>query len=306
MKEPIILIMAAGMGSRYGGLKQMAPMGDGGELIIDFSLYDAVRAGFQKAIFIVNKEMEKEFRAHIDNGAGKYIEVEYVFQDILDIPEGFSVPEGREKPWGTCHAVLSARRLVNGPFAVINADDFYGASAFHSMYNFLASAEDDDKLRCGMIGYKLENTLTDHGHVARGICEVSRIDLLAGIIERTNITRREGKIMFTEDEGKTWTVASGESVVSMNFWGFSNRIMDELSEMFPPFLRMILNDNPLKGEFFLPLAVSRLISESKASFKVLMSKDKWYGVTYKEDRESVASAFVDMKDERIYPEVLWK
>jgi len=305
-KEPALMIMAAGMGSRYGGLKQMEPVGSGGELIIDFSLYDAFLAGFKKVIFIIKKEMEADFRELIDNKAGRFLKTEYAFQELSDLPEGYRVPPGREKPWGTCQAVLSARRLVDGSFAVINADDFYGADAFHKMYDFLISTEDDDKYRCSMVGYKLENTLTEHGHVARGVCEVSADGFLTAIEERTKIMWRGEKIMFTEDEGATWTAVPDESLVSMNFWGFSKGIMKEILEEFPVFLDKILKENPLKGEFFLPLAVSRLINENKASFKVLMSHDKWHGVTYRDDRESVVSAIQSMKDKGIYPEVLWK
>ena len=304
--EPALIIMAAGMGSRYGGLKQMEPVGSGGELIIDFSLYDAFLAGFKKVIFIIKKEMEADFRELIDNKAGKFIKAEYAFQELSDLPEGYGVPSGREKPWGTCQAVLSARHLVDGPFAVINADDFYGADAFHKMYDFLSSAADDDKYRCSMIGYKLENTLTEHGHVARGVCEVSESGFLTGIQERTKIMWRNEKIMFTEDEEKTWTEVPDGSLVSMNFWGFSKGVMNEILEEFPVFLDRILQENPLKGEFFLPLAVGQMIQEDKASFKVLMSQDKWHGVTYKEDKESVVSAIQSMKDRGEYPEVLWK
>jgi len=305
MKEPVLLIMAAGMGSRYGGLKQMDPIGTGGELIIDFSLYDAIAAGFKKAVFIIKKEMEEDFRALIDDRAGRFINIEYAFQALSDLPAGFAVPEGREKPWGTCHAVLSARRLIDSPFAVINADDYYGKDAFKSMYDFLISAKDDEKYNCCMIGYELSNTLTEHGHVARGVCEVSDAGFLSDIVERTKIMRRGGEIMFTEDDGQTWEKTSDDALVSMNFWGFSRGVMDGLSEIFPLFLDKILIENPLKGEFFLPLAVGYFIKEEKASFKVLMSKDKWYGVTYKEDRELVVAAFKHMKEKGIYPEVLW-
>jgi len=305
-KEPILIIMAAGMGSRYGGLKQIDPIGSAGELIIDFSLYDAFMAGFKKAIFIIKEEIEKDFRKLIEGKADRFIETEFVFQKLSDLPEGYDVPAGREKPWGTCQAVLAARHIVDAPFAVINADDFYGADAFHKMYDFLASAADDDKYRCSMIGYELEKTLTEHGHVARGVCEVSADGFLTGIEEKTKIMLRDEKIMFTEDDEATWTEISRESIVSMNFWGFSQGIMNEILEKFPKALDKILKENPIKGEFFLPLAAGQLIDENKASFKVLMSKDKWHGVTYKEDKESVASAIQSMKDKSIYPEELWK
>jgi len=306
IKEPVLIIMAAGMGSRYGGLKQIDPIGSAGELIIDFSLYDAFMAGFKNAIFIIKQEIEKDFRSLIEGKADRFIKTEYVFQKLSDLPKGYSIPQGREKPWGTCQAVLAARHIVDAPFAVINADDFYGADAFHKMYDFLTDAVDDDKYRCAMIGYKLENTLTEHGHVARGVCEVSSDGFLEKIDERTKIMLRGEKIMFTEDEELTWTEISKEAIVSMNFWGFSQSIMNEILQKFPEALDNILKENPLKGEFFLPLAVAELINENKASFKVLMSQDKWHGVTYKDDKESVASAIQSMKDKGIYPEELWK
>jgi len=305
-KEPVLIIMAAGLGSRYGGLKQIDPIGSGGELILDFSLYDAFMAGFKKAIFIIKKEMEEDFRKLVDNRAGRFLQVEYAFQELSDLPKGYEVPQGREKPWGTCQAVLSARHLVNEPFVALNADDFYGAGAFHTMYDFLTSQEDDDKFRCCMIGYLLKNTLTENGHVARGVCSVSGDGFLTKVQERTHIIRRDGKIMFTEDGEKTWTEVSEEALVSMNFWGFSKGVMAEMESRFPAFLDKILNDAPLKGEFFLPAVVSELIEENKASFKVLMSSDKWHGVTYREDREAVVSAIQSLKDSGFYPETLWK
>jgi len=305
MKDPVLLIMAAGMGSRYGGLKQMDPIGSGGELILDFSLYDAWMAGFKKAIFIIKREMEEDFRSIIEKRAGRFIKTEYAFQSLSDIPEGFSIPEGREKPWGTCHAVLSCRHLVDSPFAVINADDYYGPDAFHQMIGFLLTAEDKNPAHCCMIGYPLENTLTENGTVARGICEVSEDSFLTGITERTKIMRKGGKVAFTEDEGVTWEAVSGETLVSMNFWGFSANIMKELENRFPDAFRDILNKNPLKGEYYLPFFVDQLLDENKASFKVLMTGDKWYGVTYKEDRGPVVAALQSMKDKGLYPEILW-
>ena len=306
MKEPVLLIMAAGMGSRYGGLKQMDPIGPNRELIIDFSLFDGKKAGFNKAVFIIKEEMKNDFHDIIGANVSKFIDIEYAFQSLADVPDGFSVPEGREKPWGTCHAVLSAKHLIDGPFAVINADDFYGAGAFQQMYDFLKQSKDDDKLNCSMVGYRLGNTLTENGHVARGVCGVRNDGFLAEIVERTNVMHRDGKIMFTEDEGATWAELSEETHVSMNFWGFSKKVMDELSEMLPFYMSEIIKNNPLKGEFFLPLAVESLILKDKARFKVLMSEDKWYGVTYKDDREDVANAFKFMKDQGLYPEVLWQ
>lgn len=304
MKEPVLIVMAAGMGSRYGGLKQMDPVGSAGELIIDFSLYDAVMAGFKKAIFIIKEEMEEDFRALMKDGADRFIEIEYAFQDINDLPEGYSVPEGRVKPWGTCHAVLSAKHLVDGPFAVINADDYYGAGAFQIMYDFLAGAESRDPYSFCMVGYQLENTLTESGHVARGVCEITDDGYLAEINERTKIMWRNGEIQYTEDD-ENWVSVPMGTTVSMNFWGFTNVMMKEMEERFPAFLDKTLVENPLKGEFFLPLAVDQLLQEKKASVKVLPSKDKWYGVTYKEDKAAVVDALQSMKDKGFYPDKLW-
>ncbi len=304
MKEPVLIVMAAGMGSRYGGLKQMDPVGSGGELIIDFSLYDAVMAGFKKVIFIIKKEMEEDFRALIDQRAGRFIQVEYAFQDLNDLPPGYSVPEGRVKPWGTCHAVLSCKDMVDGPFAVINADDYYGSGAFHSMYEFLERAEDGQYYDYCMIGYLLENTLTEYGHVARGVCETTADGYLSGITERTKIMWRNGEIQYTENDEDWHTVPRG-TTVSMNFWGFTPSMMREMEERFPAFLDKALIDNPLKGEFFLPLAVDQLLKENKARIKILPSHDRWFGVTYKEDREAVVNALQSLKDKGLYPEKLW-
>lgn len=304
MKEPVLIVMAAGMGSRYGGLKQMDPVGSAGELIIDFSLYDAVMAGFKKVIFIIKKEMEEDFRALIDGRAGRFIEVEYAFQDLNDLPSGYSVPEGRVKPWGTSHAVLSCKDMVNGPFAVINADDFYGAGAFHSMYEFLERAEDGDQYNYSMIGYLLENTLTENGHVARGVCETTGDGYLKGITERTKIMWRNGEIQFTEND-EDWESVPGGTTVSMNFWGFTPSMMKEIENRFPAFLDKALAENPLKGEFLLPLTVDQILKENKAKIKILVSNDRWFGVTYKEDRESVVNALQSMKDKGLYPEKLW-
>ena len=304
MREPVLIVMAAGMGSRYGGLKQMDPMGSAGELIIDFSLYDAVMAGFKKAFFIIKKEMEQDFRDLIDQKAGRFIEVEYAFQELDDIPAGFSVPEGRVKPWGTCQAVLSCRGKVKEPFAVINADDYYGPGAFQSMYDFLTTAEDQECYQYGMVGYQLEKTLTENGHVARGVCQVSSDGYLAGITERTKIMWRNGQIQYTDDDKEWHTVPEG-TTVSMNFWGFTPSMMKEMEERFPAFLENAIKENPLKAEFYLPMAVDQLLKEGKAKVKVLKSTDRWYGVTYKEDRQSVVDALQAMKDKGIYPEKLW-
>ena len=302
MNKPVLVIMAAGMGSRYGGLKQIDPISDRGEIILDFSLYDAMMAGFEKIIFIIKKENEEDFRRLIDQRAGKYMKVEYAFQELTDIPQGYQVPAERVKPWGTCHAVLSARKLIDGPFAVINADDYYGPGAFQIIYDYLDQAKDDGKYRYCMVGYNLEKTLTENGHVARGVCNGQLLD----IVERTKIMYRDGGIAFTEDDGVTWQALEEGTTVSMNFWGFTESFVREMEERFPAFLDKALVENPLKGEYFLPGVVDQLIKEDKATVKVLHSHDKWYGVTYKEDKQSVVDALQSMKDKGLYPEKLWK
>lgn len=306
MKTPVLVIMAAGMGSRFGGLKQIEPVSDKGEIILDFSLYDAVMAGFKKVVFIIKEENEAAFRELIDNKAGKYIDVEYAFQKLDDLPKGYKVPEGREKPWGTGHAVLAARKVVDGPFAVINADDYYGPGAFQTMYSFLENAEDDDKYKYCMVGFQIENTLTENGYVSRGVCELSEDNTLTDITERTKIQWQDEKIVFTEDDGATWTELPRGTFVSMNFWGFTSSMMKEMEARFPAFLDKAMVDNPMKGEYFLPGVVDQLIQEGKAEVKVLKSMDRWYGVTYKEDKESVVDALQSMKDKGEYPDVLWK
>lgn len=306
MKEPVLVIMAAGMGSRYGGLKQMDPVGSAGELIIDFSLYDAYLAGFKEVICVIKKEIEEDFKKIMEGRAAKHLNIRYAFQDIHDLPEGYSVPEDRVKPWGTCHAVLSCRKMIDGPFAVINADDYYGPGAFQSIYDYLSNTQDDDKYRYCMVGYQVENTLTENGTVARGVCQTSGEGFLKEIIERTKIKWMEdGSIGFTEDEGETWQNVPKGTPVSMNFWGFNRSMIDEMAARFPKFLDKALLENPLKGEYFLPLAVDALIKEEAATVKVLKSADKWYGVTYKEDKEMVVDALQALKDKGLYPEKLW-
>jgi hypothetical protein len=305
MKKPVLVIMAAGMGSRYGGLKQIDPIDQDGHIIMDFSIYDAVRAGFEKVVFIIKKENEADFRESIGNRMEQQIQVEYVFQDLQNIPEGFSVPEGRVKPWGTGHAVLSALSVIDGPFAVINADDYYGQQAFQMIYDFLTTHSDDEKYQYTMVGYLLENTLTENGHVARGICEMDAKDKLTGIHERTRIEKHADGPAYTEDDGATWTPVSGDAVVSMNMWGFSASMLTELKNRFAEFLRESLSVNPLKCEYFLPFVVDELIQEGKAEVTVLKSRDRWYGVTYKEDKPMVVQAIQKLKDEGKYPQHLW-
>ena len=306
MNKPVLVIMAAGMGSRYGGLKQMDPVDSEGHIIMDFSMYDAKRAGFDKVIFIIKREFEEGFREKVGKRIEKYMEVSYAFQDIGNIPAGYEVPEGRVKPWGTAHAVLSCIDQVDGPFAVINADDYYGREAFRLIYDYLSAHEDDEKYRYTMVGYLLGNTVTDNGHVSRGICEINMHGELISVEERTRIEKRDGGIAFTEDDGKTWTEVSGDAVVSMNMWGFTKSILHEIRDGFPAFLDKGLKSNPMKCEYYLPAVVSRLLEEGKATAAVLKSADKWYGITYKEDKPVVVAALQKMKDDGIYPMHLWE
>ena len=305
MKKPVLIIMAAGMGSRYGGLKQIDPVDQDGHIIMDFSIYDAVKAGFEKVIFIIKKENEQDFRETIGDRMAQRIEVEYVFQDIGALPDGFTVPEGRVKPWGTAHAVLSCLSVVDGPFAVINADDYYGQQAFQMIYDYLASHEDTDRYQYTMVGYLLENTLTENGHVARGVCETNADGKLTEITERVRIEKRADGPAYTEDDGATWTPLAGDTVVSMNMWGFTNSMLPEIRDRFAAFLSENLSKNPLKCEYFLPFVVDELIREGKAEVTVLKSRDRWYGVTYKEDKPVVVEAIKNMRSAGLYPQGNW-
>ena len=306
MKKPVLVIMAAGMGSRYGGLKQIDPIDKEGHIIMDFSLYDAKRAGFEKAIFIIKKENEADFREAIGDRVSQYMEVSYAFQEITNIPAGYRVPEGRKKPWGTAHAVLSCIDQVDGPLAVINADDYYGVEAFQLIYDYLTTHTDDEKYRYMMVGYKLENTVTENGYVSRGICEMNENGELVGINERTRIERRGDGIAYSEDGGESWIYVSADATVSMNMWGFTRSILDEIKKGFPAFLEKGLVENPMKCEYYLPGVVSDLLAKDQASVTVLKSMDKWYGVTYKEDKPVVVEAIQKMKDDGLYPQNVWE
>lgn len=305
-KKPVLVIMAAGMGSRYGGLKQIDPVDETGHIIMDFSIYDAKRAGFEKVVFIIKEENAKEFRKQIGERISKIMDVEYVYQKIDALPKGYQVPVGRVKPFGTGHAILCCKDVINGPFAAINADDYYGVHGFQEIYNYLSTHEDDEKYRYAMVGYRLSNTLTDNGYVSRGVCETDENGNLTGITERVHIERRGEEAAFTEDDGETWEQIEGSSVVSMNLFGFSRSMLDELESRFQIFLEEKLPENPLKCEYFLPEVVSQLIQEKKATVKVLKSEDKWYGITYKEDKQSVVEAVARLKAEGVYPANLWE
>lgn len=306
MSKPVLVVMAAGMGSRYGGLKQMDPMDDAGHVILDFSVYDAMLAGFEKVVFIIKKENEAEFRECVGDRIAKRMKVEYAYQELDALPEGFAVPEGRKKPFGTGHAVLSCKDKVDGPFAVINADDFYGRRAFQMIYDYLSQPKDGDEYHYVMVGYIMENTLTENGHVARGVCKIDESGRLVEIHERTRIEKHGDVTEYTEDDGASWTKIPEGSIVSMNMWGFEQNLMEELEKGFPAFLKENLDQNPLKCEYFLPSAVQDLMEQKKAAVAVLKSEDRWYGVTYKEDKETVMKAIADFKAQGIYPKHLWE
>ena len=305
MKKPVLVIMAAGMGSRYGGLKQIDPVDKEGNIIMDFSIYDAKRAGFEKVVFIIKKENEADFKEAVGRRIEKVMEVAYVFQELANIPEGFEIPEGRVKPWGTAHAVLSAIDEIDGPFAVINADDYYGRSAYETLYRFLTTHQDDEKYRYAMVGYELGNTLTENGSVARGVCVTDEEGYLKEIAERTKIVKTEEAAAFTEDDGATWTPLALDTLVSMNMWGFSASILSELESAVNSFFKNEVEKNPLKSECFLPIEVDKLLRQGKATVEVLSSKDKWFGVTYKEDKPAVVRSFRELIDAGVYKEKLF-
>ena len=301
MIKPTLVVMAAGMGSRFGGLKQMTPVDPQGDSILHFSLYDAYRAGFGKVVFIIKKSIEEAFREKVLPGLDRYLEVACVNQEVDFLPEGFTVPEGREKPWGTAHAVLCAKDEIPGPFAVINADDFYGRGAFEAIAQFLSAPHAENEY--AMVGYLLRNAMTDNGYVARGVCEI-KDGYLTGVTERTHIEKRGNDAAFTED-GKTWTPLSGDTVVSMNLWGFSPMILTEIERRFPDFLRENLPKNPERCEFYLPSVANAQIQEKTATIRVLHTTETWYGVTYREDLASVQEAIARMRAEGKYPEHLF-
>ena len=305
MEKPVLVILAAGMGSRYGGLKQIDPVDDKGHKIIDFSIYDAVRAGFGKVVFIIKKENEKDFRECVGDAVSRHVEVEYVFQELDRVPAGFEIPEGRVKPWGTAHAILCCKDVIDRPFAVINADDYYGRSAYEELYRFLTTHEDDDKYRWAMVGYHLGNTLTENGSVARGVCVTDERGYLQEIAERTKNVRTADGAAYTEDDGKTWVPLALDTPVSMNMWAFSPSILKELEGALDKFFAQEVEKNPLKSECYLPIEVDRLLKAGKATVEVLRSADKWFGVTYKEDKPFVMESIRKLKEAGVYPDVLW-
>ena len=302
-KKPVLVVMAAGMGSRYGGLKQIDPVGSKGEAILDYSVYDAHQAGFETVVIIIKEAIKNDFMetvgARLKNAP---VEIRYAYQELEKLPEGYSIPEGRTKPFGTGHAVLCAKEAIDGaPFAVINADDYYGKSAFKSIYNLLSTNE--NPWGYGMVGYELSKTVTENGSVARGICATDAEGNLTQVVERTKIVQFEDGIRY--EDGDKWVDVADDTIVSMNMWGFMPSFLEESEARFLSFLDTTLVANPLKGEYFLPSPVSQLIEEGKASVKVLTSADRWYGVTYADDKPMVMAALKGMQEQGLYPDGLW-
>ena len=307
MAQPVLVVMAAGMGSRYGGLKQIDPVGSHGEAILDYSIYDAYEAGFRTAVIIIKEAIREDFMQTVGKRLAKSpMEIRYAYQELDKLPEGYSIPEGRTKPWGTSHAVLcGAEAIGDAPCAGVTADDYYGTTAFRVIYDYLEKAADGEKFDYCMVGYELGKTVTDNGSVARGVCETDADGYLTDIHERTRIEKYPGGIHFTEDGGESWTDVPAEATVSMNFWGYTPSFLRQIRDRFPAFLDKALETNPLKGEFYLPVLVSDLLAEGKASVRVLRSTDRWFGVTYAADKPGVVAALRQMTAEGKYPDGLW-
>ena len=305
-KKPVLVVMAAGMGSRYGGLKQIDPVGSCGEAILDYSVYDAHEAGFDTIVIIIKEAIKKDFMETVGARLAKApVEIRYAYQELDKLPEGYTVPEGRTKPWGTSHAVLCAREAIDGaPFAVINADDYYGKSAFKVIFDALSNARDGEKFDYCMVGYEVGKTVTENGSVARGVCYADENGYLTEVIERTRIEKYDGGIHFTED-GENWVDLTEDTIVSMNMWGFTPSFLTAIAEGFAAFLDKALINNPLKGEYFLPFVVMQLLEKNKAQVKVLTSPDKWYGVTYAADKPVVVAALKEKTAQGLYPDGLW-
>ena len=301
MNQPSLVILAAGMGSRYGGLKQIDTLGNNGESIIDFSIYDAIKAGFKKVYLIIRKEHQEAFENSLGKKIRPFIEVEYVFQDLSDLPVGFSVPEGREKPWGTTHAMWACRNQVKEPFMICNADDYYGVDAFKTMYDFLSHDVSDTNY--SLIGYRLINTLSDSGSVTRGVCDVEN-GLLVKVVERKEIKKEKGKVI-TSDNGTDWSELDPQGLVSMNFWGFTPKVFELAEKQFIAFLKRDLEGNPLKCEHVIPTMIGETLDKNLYKMNALASENTWYGVTYKEDKPGVVAEFKRLKDENVYPFDLW-
>ena len=302
MRKPILVVMAAGMGSRFGGLKQLEPIGQQGEVILDYSIYDAKRAGFETVVFVINRRIEKEFKEKVGNRLSQFIEVRYAYQEVDHVPEGIEVPEGRIKPWGTAHCVVVSKNVIDQPFAIINADDFYGKEAFEVMFKYLATLEDDGEY--AMVGYPLRNTVSEFGSVSRGLCQVNDKHQLVDIVERTEIYQRDQGIEFKENNG--FVGVDPNTFVSMNFWGFHEGFVNRVEDYFNKEIVRVLKTNPDKGEVYLPSVVKALIHKQEASVTVLQSDSQWYGITYQEDKPLVVESLNKMIDKGDYSNPLWE
>ena len=302
--KPALVLLAAGMGSRYGGLKQLDGLGPNGETIMDYSIYDAIKAGFGKIVFIIRKDFEQDFREKILCKYEGHVPVELCFQSIGALPEGFVCPEGREKPWGTNHAVLMAKDVVKEPFCVINCDDFYNRDAFKVIGKYLTELPDDSKGRYAMVGFRVGNTLSDNGTVARGICSKDSNGNLTTVVERTEIMRIEGKVSYKDETG-AWVAVDDNTPVSMNMWGFTPDYFEYSDDYFKEFLSDENNMKNLKSEFFIPLMVNKLINDGTATVQVLDTTSKWFGVTYAADRQSVVDKIQSLIDDNVYPNKLF-
>ena len=303
--DKTLVILAAGMGSRYGGLKQIDPVGPNNSIIIDYSVYDAVKAGFNKIVFIIKKENLELFKEVIGDNVAKHVKVEYVFQSTDVLPEGFTAPEDRVKPWGTAHALYCCKGVVNEPFVVINSDDFYGSGAFSRLSKWIDETEfTTAPYKFAMAGYYLKNTLTDNGTVSRGVCEVNENGKLVDVVERTKIQRVNGVVSYTED-GEEWFELPEEAFASMNCWCFMPELIDEIEKYFIEFLSTEVKENPLKSEFYIPLLVRDMLVAKKCTVDVIETDDKWFGVTYKEDKPDVVKSITALVNEGKYPEKLW-
>lgn len=306
MEKPVLVILAAGMGSRYGGLKQMDPIDEQGHKIIDFSIYDAKQAGFEKVVFIIKKEMEKDFIECVGNPISKHMQVEYVFQELNNVPQGFTIPEGRVKPWGTTHALYCCKDVIKGPFMVINSDDYYGKSGYQLLYQFLTEQTDENSTDYAMVSYELGKTLTEKGSVTRGCCQTDDKGFLQDIVEQKMLVKTKEGAAYSQDDGVTFNPISVTSPVSMNMWGFGKSIIPEFGKALELFFNEKVALNPMKAECLIPTEVDVLLKNKKATVKVLHSTDQWFGVTYKEDKPYVVESIKKLKEAGQYPKYLWK
>lgn len=302
MRKPIVVVMAAGMGSRFGGLKQLEPIGQQGEVILDYSIYDAKRAGFETVVFVINHRIEKEFKEKVGNRLSDFINVRYAYQEVDKVPEGIQIPKGRVKPWGTAHCVVVSKDVIDQPFAIINADDFYGKDAFKVMYDYLSTLEEDGQY--AMVSYPLKNTVSEFGSVSRGVCQVNDKHLLEDIVEITEIYKRDNLVEFKQND--EFVSLDPNTSVSMNFWGFHEGFVNRVENYFEKEIVKVLESNPEKGEVYLPSVVKELIKQQAATVTVLQSDSQWYGITYQEDKPFVVDSLNKMIEKGEYSNPLWQ